>query len=197
MPKTTKSVFVKYCKAVQSQSRDPPAMPLPTDTTRLKHKIPCSIFLALQLLQHIPAACAVKCVSSIRLEHKCCYQHKDPTITQRHSLSDGAPRRETTLITNTSLRARHSVTATMQTLRRLRRGWGQKVHDQILDCLDSRTQLCPFISRAVPTWIARWSSLLCQQVTLPYSSQQRGTSQGTGVIGMCCEPLYCHHTNSY
>ena len=193
-----KSVFVKYCKAVQSQSRDPPAMPLPTDTTRLKHKIPCSIFLALQLLQHIPAACAVKCVSSIRLEHKCCYQHKDPTITQRHSLSDGAPTRETTLITNTSLRARHSVTATMQTLRRLRRS-GEGGDRRSMTRSWTAWILGPncVLSSHVPTWTARWSSLLCQQVSLPYSSQQRGTSQGTGVIGMCCEPLYCRHTNSY
>lgn len=167
MPKTTKSVFVKYCKAVQSQSRDTPAMPLPTDTTRLKHKIPCSIFLALQLLQHIPAACAVKCVSSIRLEHKCCYQHKDPTITQRHSLSDGAPKRETTLITNTSLRARHSVTAIMQTLRRLRRS-GEGGDRRSMTRFWIAWILGPncVLSSHVPTWTARWSSLLCQQVSL-------------------------------
>eukprot|EP00731_Ephydatia_muelleri_P019226 Em0012g51a len=75
--------------------------------------------------------------------------------------------------------------------------WGrkrQKDRDQILGCLDSRIQLSPFTSHTYLDMQMQYSFDYCQQVSLPYSSQQRGTfyfrtPHKVQVFGVCCEPL--------
>ena len=74
------------------------------------------------------------------------------------------------------------------------RGMGQKVRDQILSCLESRAQLPPFSFHAYWDMQMHYSFDYCQQVSLPYSSQQRGTfyfrtPRKVQVFGVCCEPL--------
>ena len=63
---------------------------------------------------------------------------------------------------------------------------GQNVRDQILSCC--------LPSAHMPTWTCRCSDY-CQQVSLPYSSQQWGTfyfrtPHKVQVFGVCCEPHF-------
>ena len=74
------------------------------------------------------------------------------------------------------------------------RGMGKNVRDQILSCLKSRAQLSPFSSHAYLDMQMQYSFDYCQQVSLPYSSQQRGTfhfrtPRKVQVFGVCCEPF--------
>ena len=98
---------------------------------------------------------------------------------------------------STSLRQRHFVMPTMQALRRLRKEWGrkrQKEHEQILGHLESSALMSPFTSHAHLDMQMQYSFDYCQHVSLPYSSQQRGTlffrtPRKVQVFGVCCEPL--------
>ena len=76
--------------------------------------------------------------------------------------------------------------------------WGrkrQKERDQILGHLESRALMVPFTSQALHLDMQmQYSFDYCQQVSLPYSSQQRGTfyfrtPRKVQVFGVCCEPL--------
>ena len=65
---------------------------------------------------------------------------------------------------------------------------------QILDHLESRALMSPFTSHAHLDMQMQYSFDYCQQVSLPYSSQQRGTfyfrtPRKVQVFGVCCEPL--------
>ena len=72
---------------------------------------------------------------------------------------------------------------------------GQKERDQILGHLESRALMVPFTSQALHLDMQmQYSFDYCQQVSLPYSSQQRGTfyfrtPRKVQVFGVCCEPL--------
>ena len=60
--------------------------------------------------------------------------------------------------------------------------------------LESRAPMSPFTSHAHLDMQMQYSFDYCQQVSLPYSSQQRGTFyfrtlRKVQVFGVCCEPL--------
>ena len=103
-------------------------------------------------------------------------------------------KRKMTNTTNTSSAFRDSYNTNIEDAEK---EWGrkrQKDRDQILGCLDSRIQLSLFTSHAYLDMQMQYSFDYCQQVSLPYSSQQRGTfyfrtPHKVQVFGVCCEPL--------
>ena len=89
---------------------------------------------------------------------------------------------------------RDSYNANIEEAERGWRGMRNTDREQILHRLESRAQLSPFISYAYLDIQMQYSFDYCQQVSLPYSSQQRGTfyfrtPRKVQVFGMCCEPL--------
>ena len=74
------------------------------------------------------------------------------------------------------------------------RGMGQNFRDQILSCLESRAPAVSFQLTHLPGHADAVLFNYCQQVSLPYSSQQRGTfyfrtPHKVQVFGVCCELL--------
>ena len=85
---------------------------------------------------------------------------------------------------------------TMQTLRRLRRNGEGRDRRSMIRSWVTRALMSPFTSHAHLDMQMQYSFDYCQHVSLPYSSQQRGTfyyrtPRKVQVFGVCCEPL-CH-----
>ena len=119
-------------------------------------------------------------------------------VLLRHSLSDGQRKvinDHYSQHLTTAKAFRDTYNANIEEAEKEWRGMGHNVRDQILSCLESRAQLSPFSSHAYlyghADAVLLW---LRQQVSLPYSSQQRGTfyfrtPRKVQVFGVCCEPL--------
>ena len=205
--KTMKSVFAEYCKAMESLARSTPAAQQPGPyrlTSRLKRQY--TLLNVPPASPTRPAAHAVKYVSFIRLCRKYCINLKirpsrsdlcdkcdQMLVSLRHSLSDWQRK----VINDnynqhlTKAKAFHDTyNANIKEAEKEWRGMGQKVQDQILSCLESRAQLPPFSSHAYRDMQMQYSFDYCQQVSLPYSSQQRGTfyfrtPRKVQVFGVC------------
>ncbi|KAL5515749.1 hypothetical protein EMCRGX_G000959 [Ephydatia muelleri] len=161
-----------------------------------------------------PTNCArvVKYVSFITLWHKHCSNIKiqparndlhdkcdQMLVTLRHSLSD--EQRKT--INDKYCRTQHLIKAKAfrdaynANIEETEKEWGrkrQKEHEQILGHLESSALMSPFTSHAHLDMQMQYSFDYCQHVSLPYSSQQRGTlffrtPRKVQVFGVCCEPL--------
>lgn len=132
--------------------------------------------------------------------HACsdlCDKCDQALVSLRHSLSD-VQRKATNdkysehLSNAKQLRERYKVN-----IEEAEKGWKEETEkdkEQILGCLVSRAQLSPFISHAYLDMQMQYSFDYCQQVSLPYSSQQRGTfyfksARKVQIFGVCCEPL--------
>eukprot|EP00731_Ephydatia_muelleri_P000984 Em0001g984a len=91
----------------------------------------------------------------------------------------------------------YAVFFTWANIEEAEREWGrkrQKEHEQILGHLESSALMSPFASHAHLDMQMQYSFDYCQHVSLPYSSQQRGTlffrtPRKVQVFGVCCEPL--------
>eukprot|EP00731_Ephydatia_muelleri_P005070 Em0002g1246a len=134
-------------------------------------------------------------------------QHQDPTarsdlcdkcdqmlVTLRHSYSDEQRKTINDKYTQHLIKAKDAYNANIE---EAEKEWGrkrQKEHEQILGHLESRALMSPFTSHAHLDMQMQYSFDYCQHVSLPYSSQQRGTfyfrtPRKVQVFGVCCEPL--------
>ena len=209
--KTMKSVYAEYCKAMESLSRSIPALQQPCSsrlTSRLKRQY--SLLNVPPASPTRPTVRAVKYLSFTRLWHMYCSNIKiQPArsdlcdkcdqwlVSLRHSLSDEQRKNINDRYNdhNTKAKAfRDSYNANIEVAEKEWRGKRDKDHEQILHCLESRIHLSPFISHAYLDIQMQYSFDYCQQVLLPFSSQQRGTiyfrtPRKVQVFGVCCEPL--------
>ena len=120
-------------------------------------------------------------------------------VTLRHSLSDKQRKTINDKYTQHLIKAKAFRDAYNANIEEAEKEWGrkrQKEHDQILGHLESRALMSPFTSHARLDMQMQYSFDYCQHVSLPYSSQQRGTfyfrtPRKVQVFGVCCEPL-CH-----
>ena len=207
---TMKSVFAEYCKAMESLSKSTPAPQQPCPyrlTSRLKRHY---TLLNVPPAPPSPVVRVVNYVSFTQLWHKYCFNIKiqasrsdlcdkcdQMLVSLRHSLSDGQRKTANDNYNQHLLKAkalRDTYNANIEKAEKEWEGTGQKDRDKILGCLESRAQLSPFISHAYLDMQMQYSFDYCQQVTLPYSSQQRGTfyfrtPRKVQVFGVCCEPL--------
>ena len=159
-----------------------------------------------------PTNCArvVKYMSFITLWHKHCSNIKiqparsdlcdkcdQMLVTLRHSLSDEQRKTINDKYTQHFIKAKAFRDAYNANIEEAEKEWGrkrQKEHDQILGHLESRALMSPFTSHAHLDMQIQYSFDYCQHVSLPYSSQQRGTfyfrtPRKVQVFGVCCEPL--------
>ena len=155
-------------------------------------------------------ACAVNYISYITLWHRYCSNikiqpaHSDlcdkcdqMLVSLRHSFSDEKCKEKNDKYNQHFIKAKAFRDSYNTNIEDAEKRWGrkrQKDCDQILGCLDSRIQLSPFTSHAYLDIQMQYSFDYCQQVSLPYSSQQRGTfyfrtPRKVQVFGVCCEPL--------
>ena len=209
---TMKSLYGEYCKAVEVESR----RVLPATQQ------PCPYRLTSQLRRQYtllnvptpdptpPVPHKVSYPTFIRLWRKYCLNIKIQAsrsdlcdkcdralVTLRHSLSD-AQRKAINDSYNQHLskakELRERYNANIEVAEKVWRGKTQKDKDRILGHLKSRVQLSPFTSHAYLDLCMQYSFDFCQQVSIPYSSQQRGTfyfrtARKVHVFGVCCEPL--------
>ncbi|KAL5493394.1 hypothetical protein EMCRGX_G014570 [Ephydatia muelleri] len=209
---TMKSLYGEYCKAVEVESR----RVLPATQQ------PCPYRLTSQLRRQYtllnvptpdptpPVPHKVSYPTFIRLWRKYCLNIKIQAsrsdlcdkcdralVTLRHSLSD-AQRKAISDNYNQHLskakELRERYNANIEVAEKVWRGKTQKDKDRILGHLKSRVQLSPFTSHAYLDLCMQYSFDFCQQVSIPYSSQQRGTfyfrtARKVHVFGVCCEPL--------
>ena len=120
-------------------------------------------------------------------------------VTLRHSLSDEQRKTINDKYTQHLIKAKAFCDTYNANIEEAEKEWGrkrQKEHDQILGHLESRALMSPFTSHAHLDMQMQYSFDYCQHVSLPYSSQQRGTfyfrtPRKVQVFGVCCEPL-CH-----
>ncbi|KAL5493627.1 hypothetical protein EMCRGX_G014833 [Ephydatia muelleri] len=99
-------------------------------------------------------------------------------VLLRHSLSDEKRKEKNDKYNQHLIKAKAYRDSYNTNIEDAEKEWGrkrQKDRDQILGCLDSRIQLSPFTSHAYLDMQMQYSFDYCQQVSLPYSSQQRGT----------------------
>ena len=159
-----------------------------------------------------PTNCArvVKYVSFITLWHKHCSNIKiqparndlrdkcdQMLVTLRHSLSDEQGKTINDKYTQHLIKAKAFRDAYNANIEEAEKEWGrkrQKEHEQILGHLESSALMSPFTSHAHLDMQMQYSFDYCQHVSLPYSSQQRGTlffrtPRMVQVFGVCCEPL--------
>ena len=209
--KTMKSVYSEYCKAMESLSRSIPAQQQPCSyrlTSRLKRQY--SLLNVPPVSPTCPVVRAVKYVSFIGLWRSYCSNIKIQAarsdlcdkcdqwlVSLRHSLSDEQRKMINDRYNQHNIKAKAFRDSYNANIEEAERGWtGMRDTDreQILHRLESRTQLSPFISHAYLDMQMQYSFDYCQQVSLPYSSQQRGTfyfktPRKVQVFGVCCEPL--------
>ena len=209
--KTMKSVYAKYCKAMEALSGSIPALQQPYPyrlTSRLKWQY--SLLNVPPVSPTCPAVRAVKYVSFIGLWRRYCSNVKIQAarsdlcdkcdqwlVSLRHSLSDEQHKMINDRYNQHNIKAkafRNSYNANIEEAERGWRGMRNTDREQILHRLESRAQLSPFISYAYLDIQMQYSFDYCQQVSLPYSSQQRGTfyfrtPRKVQVFGVCCEPL--------
>ena len=206
--KTLKSVYTEYCKAMESLSRSTPAPQQPCPyrlTSRLKRQY--TLLNVPPAPPTPPAARVVKYVSFITLWHRYCSNIKiqparsnlcdQMLVTLRHSLSDEQRKTINDKYNQHLIKAKAFRDAYNANIEEAEKEWGrkrQKERDQILSHLESRTLMAPFTSYAHLDMQMQYSFDYCQQVSLPYSSQQRGTfyfrtPRKVQVFGVCCEPL--------
>ena len=159
-----------------------------------------------------PTNCArvVKYVSFITLWHKHCSNIKiqparndlrdkcdQMLVTLRHSLSDEQRKTINDKYTQHLIKAKAFRDAYNANIEEAEKELGrkrQKEHEQILGHLESSALMSPFTSHAHLDMQMQYSFDYCQHVSLPYSSQQRGTlffrtPRKVQVFGVCCEPL--------
>ena len=211
---TMKSLYRDYCQAVLVEVESRRALPATQQ--------PCPYRLTSQLrrqytLLNVPTPDPVPPVphmvsypTFIRLWREYCLNIKiqasrsdlcdkcdKALVTLRHSLSD-AQRKAINDSYNQHLskakELRENYNANIEVAEKVWRGKTQKEKDQILSHLKSRVQLSPLTSYAYLDLCMQYSFDYCQQVSLPYSSQQRGTfyfrtARKVHVFGVCCEPL--------
>ncbi|KAL5469180.1 hypothetical protein EMCRGX_G030396, partial [Ephydatia muelleri] len=99
-------------------------------------------------------------------------------VTLRHSLSDKQRKTINDKYTQHLIKAKAFRDAYNANIEEAKKEWGrkrQKEHDQILGHLESRALMSPFTSHAHLDMQMQYSFDYCQHVSLPYSSQQRGT----------------------
>ena len=209
--KTLKSVYAEYCKAMESLSKTTPAPQQPCPyklTTRLKRQY--TLLNVPPAPPTPPAARVVKYVSFIRLWRRYCFNIKiqparsdlcdkcdQMLVTLRHSLSDEQRKTINDKYNQHLIKAKAFRDAYNANIEEAEKEWGskgQKERDQILGHLESRALMAPFTSHAHLDMQMQYSFDYCQQVSLPYSSQQRGTfyfrtPRKVQVFGVCCEPL--------
>ena len=210
--KTLKSVYVEYCKAMESLSKTTPAPQQPCPyrlTTRLKRQY--TLLNVPPAPPTPPAARVVKYVSFITLWRRYCSNIKiqparsdlcdkcdQMLVTLRHSLSDEQRKTINDKYKQHLIKAKAFRDAYNANIEEAEKGWKgkrQKERDQILGHLGSRALMAPFTSQALHLDMQmQYSFDYCQQVSLPYSSQQRGTfyfrtPRKVQVFGVCCEPL--------
>ena len=206
--KTLKSVYAEYCKAMECISKTTPAPQQPCPyklTTRLKRQY--TLLNVPPAPPTPPAARVVKYVSFIRLWRRYCFNIKiqparsdlcdQMLVTLRHSLSDEQRKTINDKYNQHLIKAKAFRDAYNANIEEAEKEWGrkgQKERDQILGHLESRALMSPFTSHAHLDMQMQYSFDYCQQVSLPYSSQQRGTfyfrtPRKVQVFGVCCEPL--------
>ena len=209
--KTLKSVYAEYCKAMETLSRSTPAQQQPCPyrlTSQLKRQY--TLLNVPPASPTRPAAHPVKYVSFIRLWRRYCFHIKiQPSrsdlcdkcdqmlVTLRHSLSDEQRKTINVNYNQHLIKAKAFRDAYNTNIEEAEKEWGrkrQKERDQILGSMESRTKPTPFTSHAHLDMQMQYSFDYCQQVSLPYSSQQRGTfyfrtPRKVQVFGVCCEPL--------
>ena len=209
--KTLKSMYAEYCKAKESLSKTTPAPQQPCPyklTTRLKRQY--TLLNVPPAPPTPPAARVVKYVSFIRLWRRYCFNIKiqparsdlcdkcdQMLVTLRHSLSDEQRKTINDKYNQHLIKAKAFRDAYNANIEEAEKEWGskgQKERDQILGHLESRALMAPFTSHAHLDMQMQYSFDYCQQVSLPYSSQQRGTfyfrtPRKVQVFGVCCEPL--------
>ena len=118
-------------------------------------------------------------------------------VTLRHSLSDEQCKTVNDKYTQHLIKAKAFRDAYNANIEEAEKEWGrkrQKEHEQILGHLESSALMSPFTSHAHLDMQMQYSFDYCQHVSLPYSSQQRGTlffrtPRKVQVFGVCCEPL--------
>ncbi|KAL5471214.1 hypothetical protein EMCRGX_G029306 [Ephydatia muelleri] len=118
-------------------------------------------------------------------------------VTLRHSLSDEQCKTINDKYTQHLIKAKAFRDAYNANIEEAEKEWGrkrQKEHEQILGHLESSALMSPFTSHAHLDMQMQYSFDYCQHVSLPYSSQQRGTlffrtPRKVQVFGVCCEPL--------
>eukprot|EP00731_Ephydatia_muelleri_P006828 Em0003g1076a len=193
--KTMKSVYAEYCKAMESLSRSIPALQQPCSsrlTSRLKRQY--SLLNVPPASPTRPTVRAVKYLSFTRLWHMYCSNIKiQPArsdlcdkcdqwlVSLRHSLSDEQRKNINDRYNehNTKAKAFHdSYNANIEVAEKEWRGKRDKDREQILHCLESRIHLSPFISHAYLDIQMQYSFDYCQQVLLPFSSQQQDSYFG-------------------
>ena len=209
--KTLKSVYAKYCKAMESLSRSTPALQQPCPyrlTSQLKRQY---TLLNVPPAPPTPPASRVKYMSFITLWHRYCSNIKiqparsdqcdkcdQMLVTLRHSLSDEQRKTINDKYNQHLIKAKAFCDAYNANIEEAEKGWKgkrQKERDPILGHLESRALMAPFTSQALHLDMQmQYSFDYCQQVSLPYSSQQRGTfyfrtPRKVQVFGVCCEPL--------
>eukprot|EP00731_Ephydatia_muelleri_P027611 Em0019g484a len=190
--KIMKSVYAEYCKIMEFLLKSTPApqQPCPYQlTSGLKRQY--------TLLNVPPAsptrltACAVNYMSFITLWHRYCSNIKiqparsdlcdkcdQMLVSLQHSLSDEKHKEKNDKYNQHHIKAKAFRDSYNTNIEDAEKEWGrkrQKDRDQILGCLDSRIQLSLFTSHAYLDMQMQYSFDYCQQVSLPYSSQQRGT----------------------
>ena len=204
-------VYAEYCKAMESISKTTPAPQQPCPyrlTTRLKRQY--TLLNVPPAPPTPPAARVVKYVSFIRLWRRYCSNIKiqparsdlcdkceQMLVTLRHSLSDEQRKTINDSYNQYLIKAKAFRDAYNANIKEAEKEWNgkrQKEHDQILGHLESRALMAPFTSHAHLDMQMQYSFDYCQQVSLPYSSQQRGTfyfrtPRKVQVFGVCCEPL--------
>ena len=206
--KTLKSVYAEYCKAMESLSKTTPAPQQPCPyrlTTRLKRQY--TLLNVPPAPPTPPAARVVKYVSFITLWRRYCSNIKiqparsdlcdkcdQMLVTLRHSLSDEQRKTINDKYKQHLIKAKAFRDAYNANIEEAEKGWKgkrQKERDQILGHLGSRALMAPFTSQALHLDMQmQYSFDYCQQVSLPYSSQQRGTfyfrtPRKVQVFGVC------------
>ena len=199
-----KSVYAEYCKIMEFLLKSTPAPQQPCP-----YRLTSGLKRQYTLLNVPPAsptrltACAVNYISFITLWHRYCSKIKiqparsdlcdkcdQMLVSLQHSLSNEKRTEKNDKYNQHLIKAKAFRDSYNTNIEDAEKEWGRK--DQILGCLDSRIQLSPFTSHAYMQM--QYSFDYCQQVSLTYSSQQRGTfyfriPHKVQVFGVCCEPL--------
>ena len=206
--KTMKSVFAEYCKAMEFLLKSTPAPQQPCP-----YRLTSGLKRQYTLLNVPPAsptrltACAVNYISFITLWHRYCSNIKiqparsdlcdkcdQMLVSLQHSLSDEKRTEKNDKYNQHLIKAKAFRDSYNTNIEDAEKEWGrkrQKDRELILGCLDSRIQLT---SHAYLDMQMQYSFDYCQQVSLPYSSQQQGTfyfrtPHKVQVFGVCCESL--------
>eukprot|EP00731_Ephydatia_muelleri_P005979 Em0003g227a len=174
-----KSLYAENCKAVESLSRSTPApqQPCPYQlTSGLKPQY---------TLPNVPTASPTH--PDAHAVNDLCDKCDKMLVSLRHSLSD----RQCKVINDhydqhlTKAKAFHDTyNANIKEAEKEWRGMGQNFRDQILSCLESRAQLSLFSSHTYLDMQMQYSFNYCQQVSLPYSSQQWKKNARGGAVGV-------------